>query len=55
MKINMAARGKAVRSVVISGRHVITKPMRETPSIGPDIEGWNVVNEVQIPGMKIEI
>jgi len=47
------ARGRAVRSVVISGRRVITKPMRKTPSIGPDIE-WGDVNEAQIPGTKIE-
>ena len=24
--------------------------MRKTQSIGQDIEGWNMVNEVQIPG-----
>jgi hypothetical protein len=29
--------------------------MRKTPSIGQDIEWWHVVNEVQIPGMKIEL
>ncbi len=55
MRINMVARGKVVRSAVISGRREITKPMRKTPSIGQDIEGWNVVDEVQIPGTKIEI
>src|SRR4029434_4102426 len=38
MRINMVARGKAVRSAASSGRRVITKPMRKIPSIGPDIE-----------------
>ncbi len=52
MRINMAALGKAVRNAVISGRHEITKPMRKTQSIGQNIEGWMVVNEVQIPGTK---
>ena len=51
----MVVLGKAVRNVVISGRREITKPMRKTPSIGQAIELWNVVNEVQIPGMKIEL
>ena len=55
MKINMVARGKAVRNAVISGRHEITKPMRKIPSIGQDIEGWDVVTEVQIVGTKIEL
>ena len=50
----MVARGKAVRNAVISGRHEITKLMPKTPSIGPDIEGCEV-NEVQIPGTKIEL
>ena len=50
----MVALGKAVRNAVISGRREITKPMRKTPSIGQDIEGWKV-NEVQIPGTKIEL
>ena len=48
----MAALGKAVRSAVSSGRHEITKGMRKTPSIGPDIERWWKVTEVQIPGTK---
>ena len=48
----MAARGKAVRSAVSSGSHAITKGMRKTRSIGPDIEWWWKVNEVQIPGTK---
>jgi hypothetical protein len=48
----MAARGKAVRSAVRSGRHEITKGMRKTRSIGQDIERWWKVNEVQIPGTK---
>ena len=48
----MAARGKAVRSAVSSGRHAITKGMRKTRSIGQDIERWWKVNEVQIPGTK---
>jgi hypothetical protein len=39
MKINMVARGKAVRNAAISGRREITKPMRKTPSTGRDIEG----------------
>ena len=52
MKINMAARGKAVRSAVSSGRHEMTKGMRKTRSIGQDIERWWKVNEVQIPGTK---
>ena len=50
----MVAFGKAVRNAVISGRREITKPMRKTQSIGQDIEGWTV-NEVQIPGTKIEL
>ena len=54
MRINMVARGKAVRSAVISGRLEITKPMRKTRSIGPDID-WGNVNEAQIPGTKTEI
>jgi hypothetical protein len=48
----MAARGKAVRSAVSSGRHEITKGMRKTRSIGQDIERRWKVNEVQIPGNK---
>ena len=48
----MAARGKAVRSAVSSGRHEITKGMRKTRSIGQDIERWWKVNEVQISGTK---
>jgi hypothetical protein len=51
----MVARGKAVRNAVISGRRAMTEPMRKTPSIGQDIEGWNVVNEVQIPGTEIKL
>jgi hypothetical protein len=54
MRINMVALGNAVSNAVISGRREITKPMRKTQSIGQDIEGWNV-NEVQIPGTKIEL
>ncbi len=54
MRINMVAPGRAVRSVVTSGRPEITKPMRKTPSIGQDIEGGDV-SEVQIPGTKIEL
>jgi hypothetical protein len=54
MRINMVARGKAVRNAVISGRRAITEPMRKIQSIGQDIEEWNVVNEVQIPGTKIK-
>jgi len=53
MRINMVARWKTVSNAVSSGRRVITKPMRKTPSIGPDIE-WGDVNEAQIPGTKIE-
>ena len=52
MKISMAARGKAVKSAVSSGRHEITKGMRKTRSIGQDIEWWWKVNEVQIPGTQ---
>ena len=52
MRTSMAALGKAVRSVVTSGRHAITKGMRKTRSIGQDIERWWKVNEVQIPGTK---
>ena len=52
MRINMVVLGRAVKSVVSSGRHEITKPMRKTQSIGQNIEGWMVVNEVQIPGTK---
>ena len=47
--------GRVVSNVAISGRHAITNAMRRTPSIGQDIEGWNAVYEVQIPGTKIEI
>ena len=54
MRISMVGLGKVVRNAVISGRHAITKPMRRTPSIGQNIEGWDV-NEVQIPGTKIEL
>ena len=50
----MVALGKPVRSVVISGRPGITKPMRKIPSIGQNIEGWMVANEAQIPGTNIE-
>ncbi len=50
----MVALGKAVRNAVISGHREITKPMRKTLSIGQDIAGWEV-NEVQIPGTKIEL
>jgi hypothetical protein len=49
MRTNMVALGNAVRSAVISGRREITKPMPKTPSIGQDIEEWEM-NEVQIPG-----
>jgi hypothetical protein len=55
MRINMVARGKAARNAVISGHREMTKPMRKTLSIGQDIEGWNAVHEVQIPGTKIEL
>ncbi len=48
----MAARGKAVRSAVSSGRHEMTKGMRKTRLIGQNIEQWWQVNEVQIPGTK---
>ncbi len=51
----MVARGNAVSNAVISGRREMTKPMRKTQSIGQDIEGWNAVHEVQIPGTKIEL
>jgi hypothetical protein len=51
----MADRGSAVRSAVSSGRREMTKPLRKTLSIGQDIEGWNAVHEVQIPGTKIEL
>ncbi len=50
----MVALGKAVRNAVISGRPEITKPMRKTLSIGPDIEWWDI-REAQIPGTKIEL
>jgi len=50
----MVGRGKVVSNVAISGRHEMTNAMRSTPSIGQDIEGWDV-NEVQIPGTKIEL
>jgi hypothetical protein len=52
MRISMAALGKAVTSAVSSGRHEITKGMRNTRSIGQDIERWWKVNKVQIPGTK---
>ena len=50
----MVALGKAVSNAVISGRHEMTKPMQRTRSIGQNIEGQDV-NEVQIPGTKIEL
>lgn len=50
----MVARGKAVSSAGISGRPEITKPIPKTPSIGQDIERWEV-SEVQIPGTKIAL
>ena len=50
----MGALGKAVSNAGISGRREITKPMPKTQSIGQDIEGCEV-NEVQIPGTKIEL
>ena len=49
----MGGLGKAVSHAVISGRRETTKSMRKTPSIGHDIEGWEV-HEVQIPGTQIE-
>lgn len=49
----MGGLGKAVSNAVISGRRETTKSMRKTPSIGHDIEGWEV-HEVQIPGTQIE-
>ena len=49
----MVARGKPVRNAVISGRRAMTEPMRKIRSIGQNIEWWDV-NEVQIPGTKIE-
>src|SRR6266436_2609980 len=52
MRTSMAALGKAVRSAVSSGRHEMTKGMRNTRSIGQDIEWWLKVSEVQIPGTK---
>jgi hypothetical protein len=52
MRISMAVLGRAVRCAVSSGHHEITKGMRKTPSIGPDIERWWKVTEVQIPGTK---
>ena len=50
----MAARGKAVSSAVSFGRPEIPKRMRKTPSIGQDIEGWDV-NEGQIPDTKTDL
>jgi hypothetical protein len=50
----MAARGRAVRSAVISGRRAIIRPMQTTRSIGQNIERW-ADNEVQIPGTKIAL
>ena len=52
MRTNMAVLGKAVGSVVSSGRRAITKGMRKTRSIGQNIERWWKVNEVQIPDTK---
>jgi hypothetical protein len=52
MRISMVALGKVVRSAASSGRHEIIKDMRRTRSIGPNIERWQDVNEVQIPGTK---
>lgn len=49
----MGGLGKAVSHAVISGRRETTKSMQKTPSIGHDIEGWEV-HEVQIPGTQIE-
>jgi hypothetical protein len=53
MRINMGGLGKAVRNAGISGRRETTKSMRKTPSIGRDIEEWEV-HEAQIPGTQIE-
>ena len=50
----MVALGKAVRNAVIAGRGAMTKPLRKIQSIGQDIEWWDV-NEVQIPGTKIDL
>ena len=54
MRINMVDRGKAVSNAVSAGHRELTKPLRKIQSMGRDIEGWDV-NEVQIPGTKIEI
>ena len=53
MRINMVVLGKPVSNAVISGHREITEPMRRIRSIGQNIEWWDV-NEVQIPGTKIE-
>jgi hypothetical protein len=53
MRTSMAARGKAVRSAVSSGRHEMTKGMRKTRSIGQDTEGDS--DKVQIPGTKTDL
>jgi len=47
------ALGKLVSNAGISGRRTSTKRMRNIRSMCRDIEQWDV-NEVQIPGKKIE-
>jgi len=53
MRINMVVLGKPVSNAVISGRREMTEPLRRIRSIGQNIAWWDV-NEVQIPGTKIE-
>ena len=52
MRIGMAGRGRVVRNVGISGHPEITNSTPRTPSIGPDIEVWEVGHEAQITSTK---
>ena len=46
----MVALGRAARSAAISGRPELTKPLRKTPSIGQDMEGWMVSRPGKVRG-----
>lgn len=54
MRISTVVLGTAVSNAAISGRHVMTKLMRNIQSIGHNIERWER-DEVQIPGTKIAL
>jgi hypothetical protein len=54
MRISTVVLGNAVRNAGISGRHMMTKLMRNIQSIGQNIERWER-DKVQIPGTKIAL